>query len=320
MQRTSSGTNIAGAAVDPLSGADDPRLALLSPHLAASIQSALLKELAPLRAELRAAREELKGLAPLREELRAMREELRAAHGATLELRDELLLPARIAAREERNREKRAHSFISALIVTAQNGFGRDVAPFLALCRETWGEEVLWDAVKDIPSPTFKRTRLMFAAQKGDVERLRWLLARGAQLELKDSAGCTALFWASMSGRTEVVRELVARGAAVDKATNDGASPLHIASFYGHLEVVRELLARGAAVDATFADGYTLLFIASTRGHLEVARELLARGAIPGRAAKDGATALSVATAFGHTAVAQLLRAALASRAVPGHP
>jgi hypothetical protein len=53
--------------------------------------------------------------------------------------------------REARAKEKRAHNFLSALIVTAQNGFGRDVEPFLALCRETWGEEVLWDAVKDLP-------------------------------------------------------------------------------------------------------------------------------------------------------------------------
>ena len=33
-------------------------------------------------------------------------------------------------------------NFISALILTAQNGFGRDVDPFLALSHETWGEEV----------------------------------------------------------------------------------------------------------------------------------------------------------------------------------
>ena len=40
--------------------------------------------------------------------------------------------------------------FITAFIFTGQNGFGHDVYPFLALCRETWAEEVLWDAVKDL--------------------------------------------------------------------------------------------------------------------------------------------------------------------------
>ncbi len=37
---------------------------------------------------------------------------------------------------------------------------------------------------------------------------LRWLLARGARLELKDWEGRTALYWASWEGRAETVREL----------------------------------------------------------------------------------------------------------------
>ena len=109
------------------------------------------------------------------------------------------------------------YNFISCLILTAQNGFGQDVEPFLALSRETWGEEQLWAAVKDLPhgalkrkkadgSPMWerdahgaivtdkggkrvqavdpfgaKRTRVMYAAQAGKVARLQWLIARGAR-------------------------------------------------------------------------------------------------------------------------------------------
>jgi hypothetical protein len=152
-------------------GADDPRFARLSVELAKiaaaqAAQAAVLASVSAALQELLAAREET------RKELLASREETR-------ELREELLVPLRVAAREERNREQRAHNFISALIVTAKkkkNGFERDVAPFLALCRETRGEEVLWDAVKDISSPLCKRTRLMYAAKVGVVGRLRWLL------------------------------------------------------------------------------------------------------------------------------------------------
>ena len=43
------------------------------------------------------------------------------------------------------------YNFLSCLFLAAQNGFGQDVEPFLALSRETWGEEQLWDAVKDLP-------------------------------------------------------------------------------------------------------------------------------------------------------------------------
>ena len=115
--------------------------------------------------------------------------------------------------RAGREREERLrYNFISCLILAAQNGFWRDVQPFLALCRETWSEEQWWDAVKDLPlgrvvreGPTRRgatvpfgfdlgpfsagRTHVMYAAQAGDVARLAWLLARGARLELKDRGG-----------------------------------------------------------------------------------------------------------------------------------
>ena len=240
--------------------------------------------------------------------------------------------------------EARRFNFISCLILTAQNGFGHDVDPFVALCRETWGEEILFDALKDLPHGKLKLkkadgtrlmvdqaradgttvsvravdpfgkklTRVMYAAQAGDVARLRWLIARGARLELKDWKGRTALYWASRKGRVETVRELLLRGAVVDAAANDGDTPLFAASQNNHLEVVRELLARGAAVDAARNDGWTPLLMASQEGHLEVVRELLARGASPSTTANSGATALSLATARGHAAVATLIRAALA--------
>jgi hypothetical protein len=282
-------------------GADDPRFARLSVELAKiaaaqAAQAAVLASVSASLQELLAAREET------RKALLASREETR-------ELRDELLVPLRVAVREERNREQRAHNFISALIVTAQNGFGRDVAPFLALCRETRGEEVLWDAVKDIPSPEKKRTRLMYAAKVGDVGRLRWLLARGAQIGLQDVYGSTALYIASRLGHLEVVRELLARGAAVNTANSDGITPLYAASFQGHLEVVRELLTRGAAVNAATKISTTPLMSASFMGRLEVVRELLACGADPTLENVFGETALHHAK--GHAAIVQLLRAAL---------
>jgi hypothetical protein len=42
--------------------------------------------------------------------------------------------------------------FLSAFILTGMNGYGRDVDPLLgAVAQETWGEEILFDAVKDLP-------------------------------------------------------------------------------------------------------------------------------------------------------------------------
>ena len=235
--------------------------------------------------------------------------------------------------------EARRHNFISCLILAAQNGFGRDVEPFLALCHETWGEEVLWDAVKDLPHGKLaleldaqrsgaghvwqqsasggweiakhalnvaadpfgkKRTRLMYVAQAGNVARLRWLLARGARLELKDWKGRSALYWACFAGRVDTARELLARGAAVGAADHDGCTPLHLASEAGLVGLVRELLARGAAVNAAGRDGAPPpLLIASKGGHWEVVRALLDWGAAVDAADKDGATLLHLASEAG---------------------
>jgi ankyrin repeat protein len=133
------------------------------------------------------------------------------------------------------------HKFISAFIVAGQNGFGYDLDPFLALSHETWDEEQLWDAVKDLPHGPLLRTRLMFAAQSGDERRLRWLLARGARLDTADARGRTALWWAASAGRARAVAELLRRGADAARG-----SPLLAAARGGHEGVALALLDGGA--------------------------------------------------------------------------
>ena len=141
------------------------------------------------------------------------------------------------------------YNFISCLILAAQNGFGQDVDHLAALCRETWGEEQWWDAVKDLPhgrvvreGPARRgaavpfgfergpfsagRTHVMYAAQAGDVARLTWLLARGARLELKDWAGKKCAV-AAGAGRAAGAKGLAGKNCAVlgcaGGARGDGA-------------------------------------------------------------------------------------------------
>ena len=139
-----------------------------------------------------------------------------------------------------------ADAFISALIITAQHGFVADVDPFVGLCPETWGEEQLFDALKDLPHGLSRRTRLMHAAFAGNVSRLRWLLRRGAKLELEDAQQCTALGWACRSGRIDVVAELVRVGASVRGGARGGA--LTDAVSGGHAPCALLLLERGATL------------------------------------------------------------------------
>jgi ankyrin repeat protein len=123
------------------------------------------------------------------------------------------------------------------------------------------------------------KTPLYAASEKGHLEVVRELLARGAAVDAAIYGGWTPLLVAILKGHLEIVRELLARGASVDAAMNGGATPLYVASQMGHLEVVRELLERGAAVDAAYDGDYTPLLIASAYGHFEIVSELLAAGA-----------------------------------------
>ena len=196
--------------------------------------------------------------------------------------------------------------------------------------REARGDVQLWAALKDLRHGPAQRSRLMFAAQAGDVPRLRWLLELGAQLELEDSAGRTALHWASAAGRTGTVHELLERGALADAAMdcgtrplfaacenghlgvvctfNRGFSPLFAASKQGHIEIVRELLEHGAEVDCEMMDSSTALLAACESNHLEVVTELLDWGArVDGLDLYPGLTPLRSASEDGSAEIVQLL-------------
>ena len=138
-------------------------------------------------------------------------------------------------------------AFLTSLIITAQNGFHADVDPFVGLCHETWDEEQIFDALKDLPHGRFRRTRLMYAAQAGNLSRVRWMLKRGAMLELEDAAGLTALGWSARMGRTDVVVELLHLGANVGGGSSRRALVDAVAG--GHARVALSLLERGAYLD-----------------------------------------------------------------------
>ena len=147
-----------------------------------------------------------------------------------------------------------------------------------------------------------------------------------AAVEKRDGRGATTLFIAIEKGHLEVVRELLARGAAVDAQTLVGATPLFIASERGHLEVVIELLARGAAVDSflkpsvaygvmgmgkePWTVGATPLYAASPFGYVRVVRALLLRGAAVDKVSSSGDTPLSRAMLENRGDTESLLRAA----------
>ncbi len=123
-------------------------------------------------------------------------------------------------------------------------------------------------------------TPLMQAALYGDADSVRLLLEQGADPNIKNDAGATALMWAVDD--LEKTRLLVEHGADVNARSDDGRTPLLIAVRFGNIEVVKLLIDRGADLSAKSPEsrGYAAaLSEAAQTGDDAMLRMLIERGA-----------------------------------------
>ena len=88
---------------------------------------------------------------------------------------------------------------------------------------------------------------LIFAAERGDLARVRQLLRDGANPDAHDAAGNTALIFAARDGRLDMVRALLDHGASADWIDGEGVTPLILAAFKNHPAIAELLLERGAS-------------------------------------------------------------------------
>ena len=131
------------------------------------------------------------------------------------------------------------------------------------------------------------QTRLWDAAIAGDTVALAAALKDGAQIEGLDRRtsqnGRRALNWAAINNRADAIRFLLARGAQIEATNFTGFTALHHAAEYGSLDATRVLLAAGADPKHTNLEGVTPLARARQEGHVDVAALLEAaeRGVRP---------------------------------------
>ncbi|XP_023568350.1 ankyrin repeat and death domain-containing protein 1A isoform X4 [Octodon degus] len=184
--------------------------------------------------------------------------------------------------------------------------------------------------------------QLQEAARRGQVGRMKELIARKVNVRAKNHVGRVALHWAAGAGHEQAVQLLLEHGAAMDDADAFGMNALLLSAWFGHLRVLQILVSSGAKVHCENTDGLALLHCAALRGHVPVLafvmedledvgldrRDKLGRTAFH-RAAehgqlealdflvgsgcdhsvkdKEGNTALHLAAGQGHTAVLQRL-------------
>ena len=121
-------------------------------------------------------------------------------------------------------------------------------------------------------------TPLMYAALYGDADSVRLLLNHGADPNIRNDAGATALMWAVED--PEKIRLLLRHGAKVDVRSADGQTPLIIAAGrYGAGAAVKLLLEGGANPSEKASDGGTPLGAAAFAADDVVIQMLIDHGA-----------------------------------------
>ncbi len=162
-----------------------------------------------------------------------------------------------------------------------------------------------------VPPPDPGASKLMRALRMGDQGTVASLLAADTRaVKMRGTDGATPLMYAVLYSDPVMVRTLLDAGADPNVADNAGATALIWA--VDDLEKTKLLIERGAKVNARSGDGRTPLMVAvARRGATPVVRLLLDRGANvlvrgPGRAGET--TAVQQSFRSGDEAVIRLLQ------------
>ena len=178
-------------------------------------------------------------------------------------------------------------------------------------------------------------TALHRAAESCRGKDVRWLVARGADLEAMDAKGETPLQRAVAKGHRTIAEFLITKGAkpdifagiltnrievvvralqsdpsSISRADEKGCTPLHRAARSGSREICELLVKAGADVNATDAAGSTPLHEAARCGQAAAADLLLDKNANPNAQNNNDETPLYLAAQKGHEDLLTTLLAA----------
>jgi uncharacterized protein len=156
---------------------------------------------------------------------------------------------------------------------------------------------------------------LTIALQNGSSKAFAALLASSqVNVEARNAQDESPLMMAALKGNLEAVKALLARDADVNKT---GWAPLHYAASAGsrqHVAIIALLLENHAYIDATSPNGTTPLMMAAQYGSNEAVQQLLDEGADPTLKNQLGLTAADFALRVSRTESADKIAAAIRKR------
>lgn len=147
-------------------------------------------------------------------------------------------------------------------------------ALMVAIRNQSWGayDVLLANRNTDIELANGRQeTPMMYLALLGETKRLQALQQRGGQV---NRLGWTPLHYAASKGHLDTVRYLLTQKAIVNAPAPNGTSPLMMAAFSGKRDVVDALLAAGADSRMQNAEHQKASDWARSAGHEQLASYL----------------------------------------------
>lgn len=119
------------------------------------------------------------------------------------------------------------------------------------------------------------KTALQIASHQGLTQIVELLLNLGANVNLQDAEGDTALHYAAFGNQSAAAVALLKGGADGNKLNKNKCSPLHVAVNKGYTDVVKTLLNFSCDVNAQDSYGDTVLHDAIAKDFIEIVEVLV---------------------------------------------
>jgi len=159
-----------------------------------------------------------------------------------------------------------------------------------------------------------------YAVGKGNLEILKLLKSAGADLDgLEGEDDASLLIIAAATDKQDILEYLLAQKVDVNKEDAKGRTAMSFASFAGYLEIVKSLVRSGANLDTLYGpDEFSALAAAVLKGHTDIALFLIQSGAEVNNKDVRGFTAAHNAAQEGNLVVLKALAEAGADLDVKG--
>ena len=142
--------------------------------------------------------------------------------------------------------------------------------PFKALAKIILDQEDIELNNLNIQCSNYKLPIIIYAMMHNKKSIVKLLIKKGANVNIQDGFGITALIQASTNGDINIVKLLIEKGADLNKQSSFGKTPLMLALEKGHTEIAKLLIEKGADLNKQDRFGQTALEIAQRKNLTEI--------------------------------------------------